>query len=109
MLPPNFSGAADQAVLRGDLAVAICQVLHHKGGLVNRMVGGRVPRYAVRELQYIEVYPPSTPRQTFSGAEFIGIVGRIEDYQRGNSADVPATVLPGEMNKAPTTAPSHNK
>jgi hypothetical protein len=109
MLPTSFHAQADQAVLRGDLAVAICHVLQHKGGVMMRATGQRVPRYAVRELQFIDVYPPSSVQQTFSGAEFIGIIGRIEDYQRGNSADVPAAVLPGEMKKGPTTAPAPKK
>jgi hypothetical protein len=45
---------------------------------------------------FVGLYPPSSPNQTFSGSEFVGIIGRIEDYQRGNPADVPAAVLPGE-------------
>ena len=44
-------------------------------------------RYATRELVYLELYPPSTPNQTFSGAEYVGIIGRIEDYQRGDNVD----------------------
>ena len=46
---------------------------------------------------FLNVYPPSTPNQSFSGNEFVGIIGRVEDYQRGNPADVPAAVLPGEV------------
>jgi hypothetical protein len=40
-------------------------------------------------LVYLELYPPSTPNQTFSGAEYVGIIGRIEDYQRGENGDIP--------------------
>ena len=58
---------------------------------------GPTPRYAVRELMFLNVYPPSTPNQSFSGNEFVGIIGRVEDYQRGNPADAPAAVMPGEM------------
>jgi hypothetical protein len=54
------------------------------------------PRYATRELMYLDLYPPSSPQQTFSGTEFLGIIGRIEDYQRGNATDLPAAQLPGE-------------
>jgi hypothetical protein len=39
-------------------------------------------RYAVRELQFMELYPPSSPNQTFSGTEFLGIIGKLEDYRR---------------------------
>lgn len=99
MLPSRFDGAADDAVKRGDLAVAIVRILDIKGGLTMRLFGPS-PRYAVRELTYETIFPPSSPHQTFSGAEFVGIIGRIEDYQRGDPADVPAEVLPGEMESA---------
>jgi len=99
MLPSGFKGVADDAVSRGDLAVAIVRTLDIKGGLTMRVFGPS-PRYAVRELTYQAVYPPSSPNQTFSGAEFVGIIGRVEDYQRGNPADVPAEVLPSEMERS---------
>ena len=95
MLPTKFDRPADEAVERGPLAVAICRALAIKGGVMLRMTGTQ--RYAVRELQFLELYPPSGPHQTFSGSEYLGIIGRMEDYQRGNSADAPASVMPGEM------------
>lgn len=99
MLPSRFSAAADDAVKRGDVAVAIVRILDIKGGLTMRVFGPS-PRYAVRELTYETIFPPSSPHQTFSGAEFVGIIGRVEDYQRGDPADAPAEVLPGEMEQA---------
>ncbi|HEV8379503.1 MAG TPA: hypothetical protein VGP99_11685, partial [Tepidisphaeraceae bacterium] len=60
------------------------------------------------ELQFKDLYPPSGPHQTFSVSEYLGIIGRMEDYQRGNPADSPAFVMPGEM-KAGTTAPPAKK
>jgi hypothetical protein len=96
MLPKDFAGAADGAVDRGTVAVAIAQSLGIKGGLTARMFG-MSPRYAVRALQYQDLYPlESSPNQTFSGAEFVGIIGRVEDYQQGNPADKPAAELPNE-------------
>jgi hypothetical protein len=56
---------------------------------------GPTPRYATRELQYIGVYPPSSPEQVFSGTELVGIMGRVEDYQRGN-VDFSASALPDQ-------------
>jgi hypothetical protein len=96
MLPAGFEKSPELAVTRGDLAVAICRILEVRGGVMMRLTNNH-PRYATRELQFLEVYPPSSPRQTFSGNEFLGIIGRVEDYQRGNSADVPAAVMPNEM------------
>ena len=81
MLPANFARPAEQAVDRGTLAVAIVRALKIDGGLMLRLFGPH-PRYAVRELVFMDLYPPSSPNQTFSGAEFLGIIGKIEDYQR---------------------------
>ncbi len=96
MLPGDFNAPADQAVTRGAMAVAICRIIAHRGGLMYSLLPTS-PRYAVRELEFLDLYPPSSPQQTFSGPEFLGIIGRVEDYQRGNPANVPATVLPSEM------------
>jgi hypothetical protein len=81
MLSGDFSGAAGEPVRRGTVAVAMAQVLSIRGGLTMHVFGPS-PRYAVRELQYAGLFPPSSPQQTFSGAEFLGIIGRAEDYQR---------------------------
>jgi hypothetical protein len=85
MLPAGFNQPAEQAVERGTLAVALVKALDIKGGLMLRLLGPN-PRYAVRELVFMELYPQSSPRQTFSGAEFLGIIGKVEDYQRDQEA-----------------------
>jgi hypothetical protein len=97
MLSYSFNEPAEQAVRRGTLAVALLKVLNDKGGVTLHVLGP-LPRYAVRELMFLNVYPPSTPNQVFSGPEFVGIIGRVEDFQRGNPADVSGAKLPGEMN-----------
>lgn len=96
MLPSNFNQPADRAVERGTLAVAICRVLDIKGGVMMRLTSNS-PRYCVRELEFEELYPPSGENQTFSGSEFLGIIGRMEDYQRGNAANASAKVMPSEV------------
>jgi len=52
----------------------------------------------------LDLYPPTGPHQTFSGSEYLGIIGRMEDYQRGNPADSPASVMPAQIQGGP--APS---
>jgi hypothetical protein len=105
MIPGDFNQPADAAVQRGTVAVAMCRTLNIKGGLTMRVLGpivGPVPRYAVRELQFMGLMPPGSPQQTFSGNEFVGIIGRMEDYQRGDPANLPAADMPGS---APAPAP----
>ena len=84
MLPGGFDEPADAAARRGTVAVVLVRALSIDGGLSLHLLGPR-PRYAVRELQYAGLFPPSSPQQTFSGAELLGIIGRAEDYQRGQT------------------------
>jgi hypothetical protein len=89
MLPSDFNAPANEAVTRGTLSVPIARALQIKGGLVMHLTGPN-PRYATRELQYLGLYPPSSPNQIFSGTEFVGIVGKLDDYQHGVAAPVTA-------------------
>lgn len=114
MLPKGFDSPAEEAVQRGTLAVAFCRLLEVKGGVMMHVVGP-MPRYATRELQYMNIFPPSSPRQTFSGNEFLAVIARVEDYQRvmhpvdaGSMRDESAAegeVPAAEENAAGETAP----
>ncbi len=95
MLPRGFDGAADEAVARGTLAVAVAKMLDIKGGLTSRLVGP-TPRYSTRALIAEGLFPECTPNQAISGAEFAALIGKIEDYQKGDPAEKPAEYLPGE-------------
>lgn len=86
MLPHSFNALADAPARRGALAIAFARVLEIRGGLLMRLTGGTASRYALRELVYRGVYPPSSENQTFSGAEFSGVIGRLEDFQRSAAA-----------------------
>ena len=83
ILPASFDEPGEQAVSRGTLALAVVRALEIKGGLMMSLMPDN-PRYAVRELVYLNLFPQSSPNQTFSGGEFLGIVGRMEDWQRSN-------------------------
>jgi hypothetical protein len=87
MLPANFDEPSEQGVTRGTLSVAIAKALNLRGGLLMSLLGatplGPTPRYATREMVFLDLFPPSSPNQTFSGTEFLGIMGKLEDYQRG--------------------------
>jgi hypothetical protein len=81
LLPAGFDQPAEQGVDRGTLAVALSRALGIRGGVVMSLIGPSA-RYATKELIFLGIYPPSSPNQTFSGTEFLGIVGKAEDYQR---------------------------
>jgi hypothetical protein len=96
LLPSGFDRPANEAITRGTLAVAITKAMKIKGGLMLHLLSDQ-PRYAVRELMYENIYPPSTPQQSFSGMEFVGIIGRLEDWERGDRAEAPARPLQGSL------------
>lgn len=79
ILPASFNAPAEEAISRGTLAVALSKALDVRGGVMVRLTKN-APRYAVRELEFLGLYPPSSPHQTFSGAEYVGVIGRAEDY-----------------------------
>jgi len=83
MLPVGFAESADHAVERGTVAVALVRGLSIKGGLTMRVLGP-TPRYAVRELQFLDIYPPSSPNQTFKGSEFLSILSKAEEFQKNH-------------------------
>jgi hypothetical protein len=89
MLADDFDEPANEAVERGTLAVALVRALGIRGGVLMRLLGP-TRRYATRELQFVEVFPPSSPRQTFSGSEFLGIIARAEDYQKRRATGIRA-------------------
>lgn len=81
LLPAHFDQPAERAVDRGTLAVALSKALSIRGGVMMSLTGNN-PRYATKELVFLGIYPLSSPNQTFSGTEYLGIIGKAEDYQR---------------------------
>src|SRR4051812_47991110 len=59
MLPRDFHAPANTALERGTLAVPLARILNYKGGITMQLLGTS-PRYAMRELEYHGVYPPSS-------------------------------------------------
>lgn len=92
MLPADFDRPGDEAVTRGVLAVAVAEILKIKGGLMMHLTGNN-PRYSLLELEDMELFPSSSENQTFSGGEFVGIIGKMEDYQHGDTGKLPAANL----------------
>ena len=81
LLAGSFDRPANEAVRRGTLAVVIAQILEIKGGLTMRLAGP-APRYALRELQYMSLFPAGSPHQTVAGSELLALIGRAEDYRQ---------------------------
>ncbi len=99
-----FEGESREAVRRGDLACTLTSILNIRGGLSMHLLGNR-ERYAIRALEFRGLYPPSSPQQTISGSEFVGILARAEDYHRGYQGNAPAMLLPSEAVSDESPAP----
>jgi hypothetical protein len=66
------------------LAQILCRILDIKGGVTMRLIGAH-PRYALRELTYMEIMPTnSSPQQGLSGIEFVGVINKAEAYSEDN-------------------------
>ena len=96
LIPADFNRPGDEAVERGTVAVVLLRSLAVERGWVTSLFGAS-PRYAVRELQYVNVLPPSSPQQLFTGNELVGIIGRAEDYRRSTATETPAAFVPGTV------------
>lgn len=81
LLPASFDRPADEAITRGTVAIMLYHALDLKGGVMATLLPNS-PRYTMRELQFVGIYPQSSPQQTFSGGQFVSLIGRLEDYQR---------------------------
>jgi hypothetical protein len=92
LLAKDFDRPANEAVVCGVLAVVWVQALDIKGGVVMRTIGP-TERYAVYELRHLGIYPPCDPHQTFTGGEFIDLMGRVEDYQARAKPKTPASSI----------------
>jgi len=78
-LDAGYQGQADQAINRGTVAQILARMLEIEGGVTMRLIGAH-PRYATRELIYLEIMRRGTAQQGLSGIQFVGLVGRAHDY-----------------------------
>ena len=85
LLPASFNQPSNQAADRGTLSVALARTLKLRGGVVYSIFGSSA-RYATKELEFAEIYPPSSPNQIFSGSEFLAVMSRAEDYQQNKAS-----------------------
>jgi len=95
MLPDGFDRPGEEVVERGTIATAIARAAQITGGVTMQLIGV-TPRYADRALQSRGLLTSGSPNQTVTGGQFVAILGRLEDYQRGNPNESPAALLPGE-------------
>lgn len=82
----------NEAAKVGWMATAGCRVMEVKGGLTMHLVGP-IPRYATRELVYMEILPLRTENQVLTGAEFVDYLNRLGRLAGKNRRDKPESPL----------------
>ncbi len=97
ILPSNFNQPENTVITRGTLATALVNALNLKSSSVNLLLLGSNPHHATRQLEYENIYPPSSPNQILTGSDYVGIIGACRDYSHGNPADYPASVMPSQI------------
>jgi hypothetical protein len=76
--------SSDDPLTLGEYSYLLMQAFELKGGLMYRIFPG--PRYAGRELAYLELIRGDTsPYRTFSGEEAIGILSRLLEWKEEQS------------------------
>ncbi|MBI1369679.1 MAG: hypothetical protein GC162_13620 [Planctomycetes bacterium] len=75
----DFDRPGKEAATRGTVAQVLVKILKVDGGLTMRVIGDH-PRYATRELVYMEIFPPCSEQQGMSGIQFVGAISRAEAY-----------------------------
>ena len=93
----------NEAAKVGWMATAGCRVMQVNGGLTMHLFGP-VPRYATRELVYMEILPLRTENQVLTGSEFVDYLnrlGRLAGRNRRDKPESPLGVPAGESAASP--------
>lgn len=104
-LAGNFDGTENEAITRGQLAAILASMLKVKGGVMMQVFGPQ-PRYALKEMVALNIFPDSSSQQVINGAQFIEIIGRAEDYQLKTKRMAPAEKL--DIAQNPDAAPTQS-
>jgi hypothetical protein len=102
-LPAGHGKLANEAARVGWMATAGCVVMDVRGGLSMRILGP-VPRYATKELVFMEILPLRTENQVLTGAEFVDYLNRLQRIagtNRREKQDSPLGVPAGESAVSP--------
>ncbi len=81
----GWNPPADESAQIGWMSVAACRIVGIKGGLTMRVMGP-IPRYATKELIFMDVLPLRTENQSLSGREFVDFIDRLGRVQKSGKA-----------------------
>ena len=77
----NWTHRANATITNGRVAYMLVRVLGFRGGVMYNLTNA-CPRYALRELASEEIIKGRSEYGKVSGAEYVGILGRADDYRQ---------------------------
>jgi len=98
----------DESAQVGWMATAGCRILGVRGGATMHIFGP-VPRYATKELVFMDVLPLRTENQSLSGREFVDYLNRLGRVQRSGRALALAEESEGQSGAGVIPAGSPNQ
>lgn len=115
-LMPDWNRPANESARIGDIAQGVCVITNIPGGLTMGMIGPH-PRYATRELIYLEMMPERGDQQSIRGLEYLELMlkasDRLDAERRPDTveerlrqhAEQGGTVPPEDQGPAPAVDP----
>lgn len=91
-MPGDASPRPNEAAKVGWMAMAGCEVMQVQGGLTMHLLGN-TPRYATRELVFMQILPLRTENQILTGTEFVDYINRLDRMAGGNRRAKPESPL----------------
>lgn len=96
-LPPSLKEEdANVAMQRGMLAAILVRALEIDGGVMMQLTG-RAPRYAYREMVYLDLMPPGSEQMVVDGLDFLGVISECEDYRRAQAMEAQRDAEPEQL------------
>ena len=84
-LTAGFDEDPNVAMQRGTLAKVLAHALEIDGGVMMRLTG-KSPRYATRELVFLDILPEGTELMVIDGLDYLGVISSAEEYQNLQAA-----------------------
>jgi hypothetical protein len=104
----SWNRPADESAQVGWMATAGCRILGVQGGATMRIFGP-IPRYATKELVFMDVLPLRTENQSLSGREFVDYLNRLGRVQKSGRALALAEESEGQSGAGVIPAGSPNQ
>ena len=81
LVKADWEHTPEAPITKGKVAYMFARALEFPGGVMYNITNA-CPRYALRELMYRHIIGGGSENDKISGAEYVGILGRADDYRQ---------------------------